>query len=217
MLLAPFALEEARGSETIDVAVRAETLPRTFSQRIDGRIHAAVGVGATWRLAEVFGIDVVGVWSPDLERHDWKAPEPPNNRVSIDVSEVRLAATGRFVFTPISGELQLGASAPTDVAAYVALGFGVVATVDDLAALQIEEDPGAIRTERQVLPTTSFAAGVKVTVGARAFVGAEVGRMQFVEVIGGTQTVAKREFVAAVLVGRSGGRRREPSVEAPSP
>ena len=108
-----------------------------------------IGVGLGYHLTEIFAIEGNLAYSPDLGRGDWKPITEQlvdKNHVSPDISKLQLVANGTFLFSPIYGKVALNGNRIINFDIYGAFGMGVTQTVDDLVALQAENDPIAEAT-----------------------------------------------------------------------
>jgi hypothetical protein len=205
----------------IDVALLGDVAPGHGSWAYGTGSRVRVGLNGEWHIADDFSVDVAAdTRLPTFDRHiEVFGRSPHENRVVKGVSTVSWSAAGRLVFAPLAGELQFGRREPTEVHLYGAVGFGVVRTRDDLEALQCEEDPRCLATEREIHPTTSLSGGVTVSLSPRMFVGAELGDTLYVETIQSVTRERTNLLAGSVRIGWSGRARRSPGEipDAPAP
>ncbi len=137
--------------------------------RADGPSAAGIGAALSMRANEVLAVEFTGVAWPSFERRDFHQQVvelDPNSGVVREITRPVATGNALLVFTPIRGVLY-PSGARTGIALDGGIGFGAIYTVDDLAALQAEQDEIAVKTARQLHPTLSWATGPRVSVSER--------------------------------------------------
>ena len=137
-------------------------------------------------------------FSPDLGDADWKELTKQlveENSVSPDISKLQALANICFVFSPIYGKTAVLNNKIVLFDLYGKFGMGVVQTVDDLSALQAEDDPSAQSTQVQVHPTSNFGAGVRMIFNKNLAARIEGRSMIYIETIDATTLEMKNNFV----------------------
>ena len=74
-------------------------------------------------------------------------------------------------------------------------GMGVSQTVDDLSALQAEEDERAQSTQVQVHPTTNFGGGIRMIFNRNFAARVEGRSMIYIETVNATTLEMKNNFL----------------------
>ena len=158
-----------------------------------------VGVGVGYNLTEIFALEGIIDFSPDLGGADWteltKQLVEASGASSPNISKLQAHANICFVFSPIYGKTAVLNNKIVLFDLYGKFGMGVVQTVDDLSALQAEDDPSAQSTQVQVHPTSNFGAGVRMIFNKNLAARIEGRSMIYIETIDATTLEMKNNFV----------------------
>jgi outer membrane beta-barrel protein len=155
------------------------------------------GVGMTYHMTEVFGLEVSGTFSPNLGTADYKPVTDQiinENGVTPDISKIQLYVDGSFQFSPIYGKVALGADRIIGFDIFGVFGTGAVQTLDDLKALDKTEDPEAIATESQWHPSLNYGGGIRVVFSEGFAVRLEGRGLSYIEVIESSTLEMKNNF-----------------------
>ncbi|MEZ4320983.1 MAG: hypothetical protein R3F61_26125 [Myxococcota bacterium] len=148
----------------VSIGVSAGYQASTRSGLVDA---PQVGALVDWRIGTVLHLEAAGVFAPSLrvDRHYVDLYPPSNTLGTQDVVRRQALVSLMPVFSPLRGRL----TRPVDseIGLDVGLGFGVVHTLDDLEALQAEDDAVAVATEVQWHPALVWTAGPRVGLGDR--------------------------------------------------
>ncbi|MBX2801369.1 MAG: outer membrane beta-barrel domain-containing protein [Myxococcales bacterium] len=156
------------------------------------------GASVGYHITEVLGIEVEASYSPDLGQADWKPVTDQiitENQVTPDISKIQFYANGTFQFSPIYGKLAAGGGRIINFDIFGVFGGGVVNTVDDLVALQKEDDAVAQATQVQFHPTINFGGGARVIFSESFAVRLEGRGLSYIEVLEGTTLEMKNNFM----------------------
>jgi outer membrane beta-barrel protein len=159
-----------------------------------------VGAGIGYHVSEVLGVELLGSFSPDFGRADWRGRTRQlvdENRVQPDISQVLYTGTADLQFAPIWGKFAIGRRI-LDFDVFALAGMGVVQTHDDLAALQCEDDPACLATASQLHPTSDLGVGVRVIFSQQVALRVEYRSMLWIETIDSTTLETKNQATALV-------------------
>lgn len=145
--------------------------PATYGSAESMVLPTALVLGGEleWRPAPLVGIAVSGAFTPALDTlwdDGWRPITKQiinQNQVTPNVVRAQGRAAAMVVLSPIRATLVR--PAPTTVMLDVGAGFGAIHTVDDLEALQAENDASAIATAVQWHPTLTWLAGPRIDLG----------------------------------------------------
>ena len=157
-----------------------------------------LGAGISHHLTEVFAVELIGSFSPDFGRGDWKAITDQlveENQVSPDISKILFYGNINFQFSPIYGKVAVMGRTIVNFDVFGSFGTGLVYTRDDLEALQAQEDPAAVATQNQYHPTTNFGAGFRILLNPNIAVRIEGRSMVYVETVKSTTLEMKNNFL----------------------
>ena len=157
-----------------------------------------LGAGISHHLTEVFAIELIGSFSPDFGRGDWKAITEQlveENQVSPDISKILFYGNVNFQFSPIYGKVAVMGRTIVNFDVFGSFGTGIVYTGDDLEALQAQEDPAAIATQNQYHPTTNFGGGFRILLNPNIAVRIEGRSMVYIETVKSTTLEMKNNFL----------------------
>ena len=156
------------------------------------------GVGVAYNITEVFSVEGMLDYSPDLGDADWKPLTKQlveENSVSPDISKIGAFGSFCFIFSPIYGKAAVIGRNIINFDIYGKFGMGMTQTVDDLSALQAEEDERAQSTQVQVHPTTNFGAGTKIIFNPNIAARIEARSMIYIENVNGTTLEMKNNLL----------------------
>ena len=156
------------------------------------------GGSLAYHITEVFAVEVQASYSPDFAEADWKPVTEQiitENQVTPDISKIQFYANGNFQFSPIYGKVAVGAGRIINFDLFGVFGTGIVNTVDDLVALQKEDDLVAQSTQVQFHPTLNFGGGARVIFTEAFAVRAEGRGLSYIEVLEGTTLEMKNNFM----------------------
>lgn len=156
-----------------------------------------VGAGITYHVTEIFAVEASGTFSPDLKDADRKPITQQiilENGVTPDISKIQFYFDGNFQFSPIYGKVAVGSGRIIVFDLFGIFGAGVVNTLDDLEALQKEEDEAAKATESQFHPTLNYGGGIRVILSESFAVRLEGRGLSYIEVLEGTTLEMKNNF-----------------------
>ncbi|MBA2319807.1 MAG: outer membrane beta-barrel domain-containing protein [Deltaproteobacteria bacterium] len=143
-------------------------------------------LGLTYHVTEVFGVEFRGTFSPDFGKGDWKPITEQiieENAVTPDISKIQWFGDANFQYSPIYGKVAVSGKNIVMFDIFGAFGAGVVGTRDDLEALQKENDPEALATQKQLHPTLNYGGGIRVILSKSFAFRFETRGMSYVEVI----------------------------------
>ena len=156
------------------------------------------GVGVAYNITEVFSVEGMLDYSPDLGDADWKPLTKQlveENSVSPDISKIGAFGSFCFIFSPIYGKAAVIGKNIINFDIYGKFGMGMTQTVDDLSALQAEEDERAQSTQVQFHPTTNFGAGTKIIFNPNVAARVEARSMIYIENVNGTTLEMKNNLL----------------------
>ncbi|MEL6345001.1 MAG: outer membrane beta-barrel domain-containing protein [Myxococcota bacterium] len=205
------------GLDPVDVADREKRIIKTIQQKNFLKLgrwelspHAAfvsndpflnryiAGIGVGYHLTEIFAIEAMVDFSPDLGEGDWKPLTTQlveENEVSPDISKLGLFGSACFVFSPIYGKAAISGNNIINFDIYGKFGMGATNTSDDLDALQAAGEASAIATENQIHPTTNFGGGVRVVFNSNFALRVEGRSMIYIETIDSDVLEMKNNFI----------------------
>jgi outer membrane beta-barrel protein len=157
-----------------------------------------VGTGVGYNLTEIFAIEGMLDFSPDLGTGDWKPLTTQlveENHVSPDISKLNLFGSACFVFSPIYGKAAISGRKLINFDIYGKFGMGATRTADDLEALQSVGDPRAEATQFQVHPTTNFGGGARIIFNENLAMRVEGRSMVYIETVNATTLEMKNNFI----------------------
>lgn len=157
-----------------------------------------LGAGLTYHVTELFGVEFSGTFSPDFGEGDWKPITSQiinENQVTPDISKIEWFGNMNFQYSPFYGKFAIFGEKIIMFDLFGAFGTGIVNTRDDLVALQKENDPVAVATEKQFHPTLNYGGGLRVAL-SRSFALRIEGRgMSYIEVVESTTLEMKNNFM----------------------
>lgn len=166
---------------------------------------AAIGYHPT----EIFGVELMGGFSPDLQDGDYKAVTKQilaANQVSPEISRMMAYGLVNLNFSPFYGKVAVFGRNSIIFDFYGTFGTGIVYTVDDLEVTQQQTDQKALETERQVHPALTFGGGVRVMFGRVGGIRFEVRDISYIGVLQSTQLELKNNLSlmagASIFFGR---------------
>jgi outer membrane beta-barrel protein len=158
-----------------------------------------IGTGIGYHLTEVFSVEGMFDFSPDLGTADWKPLTTQlveENNVSPDISKLQAFGSFCFVFSPLYGKTAILNQKIVIFDMYGKFGMGVAQTVDDLSALQKDStDEAAVSTQVQVHPTANFGAGLRMSFSKNFAARIEGRSMIYIETIEATTLEMKNNFI----------------------
>ena len=157
-----------------------------------------VGTGVGYHLTEIFAIEGMLDFSPDLGTSDWKPLTTQlveENHVSPDISKLNLFGSACFVFSPIYGKAAISGRKIINFDIYGKFGMGATQTKDDLEALQAVGDPKTEKTMDQLHPTTNFGGGARVIFNDNLALRVEGRSMVYIETVNSTTLEMKNNFI----------------------
>ena len=163
------------------------------------------GVGVGYSLTEVFAIEGMLDYSPDLGDADWKPLTTQlvtKNSVSPDISKLGAFGSLCFVYSPIYGKAAILGRNIVNFDIYGKFGFGATQTKDDLTALDAVNDPKAISTQTQIHPTSNFGAGARVIFNNTTAARLEGRSMIYIETVNATTLEMKNNFLIQMSVSK---------------
>ena len=179
-----------------------------------GRHEGAVGLGLvtndpfinrylingsyTYHVTEIFGVELLGNFSPDLGEADWKAITKQivtENQVTPDISKVQYLGAFSFTFSPIYGKVAVMGRNIVNFDIYASFGTGMVNTKDDLEALQKPDAPIAQQTEKQFHPTLNFGGGIRMIFNPSFALRVDGRGMSYIEVLESTTLEMKNNMM----------------------
>ncbi len=180
------------------------------SDRFEGNVHVAflandpflnryiAGASFGYNITEIFEIEGMIDFSPDLGSSDWKPLTHQlveQNEVSPDISKMTLYGTASFLFSPIYGKAAIVGKNIINFDMFGAFGMGAARTADDCEALQGCGDETTEATEFQVHPTTNFGGGVRVIFNQNIAFRLEGRSIVYIETVQSTVLEMKQNFV----------------------
>ncbi|MDP6935144.1 MAG: outer membrane beta-barrel domain-containing protein, partial [Myxococcota bacterium] len=160
------------------------------------RYIAGASVGYHW--TEIFEIEASLSFAPDLGERDWKALTTQlveENHVSPDISKLQLFGSTVFSFSPIYGKVAFGQGTIINFDIFGLFGMGAAQTVDDLKALQAENDDRAEVTKVQIHPTTNFGGGFRIIFNESLALRLEGRSLVYIETVSSTTLEMKNNFI----------------------
>ena len=160
-----------------------------------------IGTGIGYNLTEVFAVEAMLDYSPDLGQADWKPLTKQlveENSVSPDISKLTAFGEFAFVFSPIYGKAAVLGRKVINFDVYGKFGAGMTQTADDLTALDAEGDPRAQSTQFQWHPTTNFGGGVRVIFNQNIAARVEGRSMMYIETVNATTLGNEEQLLVAV-------------------
>jgi outer membrane beta-barrel protein len=157
-----------------------------------------VGTGIAYNFTEIFAMEGMVDFSPDLGDADWKPLTKQlveENSVSPDISKLQSFGSFCFIFSPLYGKGAVLSNRIINFDIYGKFGMGITQTKDDLEALQAKEDPRAQSTEVQSHATTNFGAGAKIIFNQNMAVRVEGRSMIYIEAVNATTLEMKNNFI----------------------
>ena len=157
-----------------------------------------IGTGVAYNLTEIFAVEGMLDFSPDLNEADWKPLTKQlveENSVSPDISKLQTFGSFCFVFSPIYGKAAVLGRKIVNFDIYGKFGMGATQTVDDLTALQAEGDPRAESTAVQVHPTTNFGGGARIIFNQNIAARVEGRSMIYIETVNAVTLEMKNNFL----------------------
>ena len=157
-----------------------------------------VGMGVGYHLTEIFAIEGMLDFSPDLGERDWKPLTTQlveENNVSPDISKLTYFGSACFVFSPIYGKAAVLGRNIINFDIYGKFGMGATRTADDLTALDAEGQARAIATQFQVHPTTNFGGGARVVFNQNMALRLEGRSMVYIETVNSDTLEMKNNFI----------------------
>ena len=163
-----------------------------------------IGTGIGYHLTEIFSVEAMLDFSPDLGHADWKPLTTQlveKNSVSPDISKIMAFGDICFVFSPIYGKTAILNQKIVIFDIYGKFGMGLTQTKDDLDALQASEedqnqdDLMAISTQVQVHPTGNFGGGLRMSFSKNFAARIEGRSMIYIETVNATTLEMKNNFI----------------------
>ncbi len=157
-----------------------------------------LGTGLGYNLTEIFAIEGMVDFSPDLGEGDWKPLTKQlvdENHVSPDISKLTYFGSACFVFSPIYGKAAITGRKIINFDIYGKFGMGFTRTADDLEALQSVGDPRAEATQYQMHPTTNFGGGARIIFNENLAARIEGRSMVYIEAVNATTLEMKNNFI----------------------
>jgi outer membrane beta-barrel protein len=156
-----------------------------------------LGAAFVYHPTEVLALEATIDYAPDLGDLDLKAVTKEiiaNNGVTPDISKINFYSTVNVQFSPIYGKLAAGESRIIAFDIFGLFGTGVVNTLDDLVALQKEDDPAAQATANQFHPALSYGGGLRVLLNQSFALRVEGRGLSYIEVVESTTLEMKNNF-----------------------
>lgn len=201
-------LEAANSSRRVIKTIQAKTFLKINRWEISPHVafvsndpflnRYIVGTGVGYNLTEIFAIEGMLDFSPDLGTGDWKPLTTQlveENHVSPDISKLNLFGSACFVFSPIYGKAAISGRKLINFDIYGKFGMGATRTADDLEALQSVGDPRAEATQFQVHPTTNFGGGARIIFNENLAMRVEGRSMVYIETVNATTLEMKNNFI----------------------
>ena len=157
-----------------------------------------IGTGFGYHLTEIFSIEGMLDFSPDLGTADWKPLTTQlveKNSVSPDISKIMAFGSVCFAFSPIYGKTAILNQKIVIFDLYGKFGMGFAQTKDDLSALQAEDDDRAISTQTQIHPTSNFGGGIRMSFSKNFAARIEGRSMIYIETVNATTLEMKNNFL----------------------
>jgi outer membrane beta-barrel protein len=201
-------LEAANSSRRVIKTIQAKTFLKINRWEISPHVafvsndpflnRYIVGTGVGYNLTEIFAIEGMLDFSPDLGTGDWKPLTTQlveENHVSPDISKLNLFGSACFVFSSIYGKAAISGRKLINFDIYGKFGMGATRTADDLEALQSVGDPRAEATQFQVHPTTNFGGGARIIFNENLAMRVEGRSMVYIETVNATTLEMKNNFI----------------------
>ena len=201
-------LEEANSSRRVIKTIQSKTFLKLGRWELSPHVafvsndpflnRYIVGTGIGYNLTEIFAIEGMLDFSPDLGTGDWKPLTTQlveENHVSPDISKLNLFGSACFVFSPIYGKAAISGRKLINFDIYGKFGMGATRTSDDLEALQAVGDPRAEATQFQVHPTTNFGGGARIIFNENLAMRVEGRSMVYIETVNATTLEMKNNLL----------------------
>lgn len=167
------------------------------------------GGGIGYHFTEVFGVELQGGFSPDLNRGDWKPVTTQlvdENQVAPEISRMVGHAIANLHFSPLYGKVATVGNTAINFDIYGMAGTGIVYTVDDLDVVQLVGEPLAEATARQIHPAISLGAGLRIAFNRTFALRFEGRNISYVEALDGSRLELKNNLTfqlgASIFFGR---------------
>ncbi len=158
------------------------------------------GICLAYHFTEIFAIELMGGYSPNLESADWKPLTDQlveKNKVSPDISKLTGFGHVAFQFSPIYGKVAINGRKIINFDVFGTFGMGVTRTIDDLEALGDDSDT-AKATQVQPHTTTNIGGGARVTLNENWAIRAEGRSLVYIETINSTTLEMKNNFIVSL-------------------
>lgn len=192
---------------------RFEVMPHVGGVTNDPFIRRIMfGAAVAYHPTELFGVELMGGFAPDLGTADYKAVTKQilaANQVSPEISRMMAYGLVNLNFSPFYGKVATFGRNSIIFDFYGTFGTGIVYTVDDLEVTQQTTDQKAIATERQVHPALSFGGGIRVMFGRVGGIRFEVRDISYIGVLQSTQLELKNNLSLMAGASLFFGRRVE--------
>ena len=214
------AEDEAREAEAVPEAPVKKRVIKTLQKKTFlkiGRHEGAIGAGFvtndpfinrylvngsyTYHVTEIFGVEFLGGYALDFGRGDWKAITKQidaENQVTPDISKIGAMGAMSFTFSPIYGKVAVMGRNIVNFDIFASFGSGVVATKDDLEALQKPDVPIAVNTQKQLHPTLNYGGGIRMIFNPSFAIRVDARGQSFIEVLESTTLEMKNNMTVAV-------------------
>jgi outer membrane beta-barrel protein len=214
------AEEEAREAEATPAEPGKKRVIKTLQKKTFlkiGRHEGAIGAGFvtndpfinrymlnssyTYHVTEIFGVEFMGAYAFDFGQKDWKAITKQivtENQVTPDISKIGAMGAMSFTFSPIYGKVAVMGRNIVNFDIYASFGSGVVATNDDLEALQKPDVPIAVNTQKQLHPTLNYGGGIRMIFNPSFALRVDARGQSFIEVLESTTLEMKNNMTVAV-------------------
>ena len=156
------------------------------------------GVGLAYHATEIFAVEAVLGYAPDLGTADWKPLTEQlvnKNKVSPDISKLTLFTHVGFQFSPIYGKVAISGQNIVNFDIFGAFGMGGTLTQDDLDALGDSTSDEAQATANQFHPTTNIGGGARIVLNENLALRVEGRSMIYIETISSTTLEMKNNFL----------------------
>ncbi len=158
------------------------------------------GLCFAYHFTEIFAIEIMGGYSPNLESADWKPLTRQlveKNKVSPDISKLTGFGHIAFQFSPIYGKVAINGRKIINFDVFGTFGMGVTRTIDDLEALGDDSDT-AKATQVQAHATTNIGGGARVVLNQNWALRAEGRSLVYIETINSTTLEMKNNFIVSL-------------------
>jgi outer membrane beta-barrel protein len=185
--------------KTFSKTGRAEVYPHVAFVANDPFLNRYIaGAGIGWNVTEIFELEGMIDISPDLGDRDWKPLTHQlvdNNKVSPDISKMKLYGSLSFLYSPIYGKAAIRGKSIINFDMFGAFGMGLANTADDCEALQGCGDKRTEATQFQTHPTTNFGGGARVIFNQNVAFRIEGRSVVYIETVQATTLEMKQNFV----------------------